>query len=128
MYFTGRIRRSGLSGRSTGGGALRRCKAEAIAVRINYAHLPGTPWSVPRGIVDPDTPLSDLAMERVEIIHHDVRRPTHLAVSGVLGEKEGQPVTADLRENRKSRLEAVLPLHPEAQTVLVEGPRASPVR
>jgi hypothetical protein len=107
---------------------LRIGKTKSIAIGIDQTHLSHSPWRIFGRLQNLHTTRGDLAIERINIVNDDVSRSTHLTVPGMLREKEGQPITGDLRKHWEARLEPMFPVRAKAQALLVEGPRALPVR
>jgi hypothetical protein len=63
-----------------------------------------------------------LAQNNVKAEDNSVGGTPHLAVASMLAEKAREPVPSQLCKHRESRLEAVFPIHGEAEAIRVKGP------
>src|SRR5258708_30310319 len=107
----------------------RRCaEPEFVSIRISYGHFSGVPLGVAGQLRGLDTAGTDLAIQRIDIVNHQVGGAADLAVASMFGEKKRQPTTSHLGKHGKAWLESVLPVHQETKAHLVERPGALPVR
>ncbi len=105
----------------------RICEAEAVPIRIRDDHLARSPRHVRRGSAGHNPTSYELFVAGVDVRDDKVGCAADLAVTGVLGEKDRLARARQLREERESRLEAVLPVDGKAEAVDVEGKAASRV-
>src|SRR5574341_884775 len=106
----------------------RRAEAELVTVGVNNRHFPCVPLRVTRQLERLDPAAGNLAIEGIDVVHHEVSGATDLAVPCMLGEEKREPVARELREDGQARLEPMLPINGEAKARLVEGSCALPVR
>src|SRR5712691_916382 len=120
--------RRGGDAKSAFGSLLTRCCAEPelVSIRISYGHFSGVPLGVAGQLRGLDAPGTDLAIQRIDVVNHQVGGAADLAVAGVLRKKKRQSITSHLRKHREARLESVLPVHREPEAIHVKDSCALP--
>jgi hypothetical protein len=68
----------------------------------------------------PDTANAKTAETLINVRHNEIDSATYLTVSSVLGQKDRLTLPSQLQEERKTRLELMLPVNCEAQALQVE--------
>jgi hypothetical protein len=97
-----------------------RQEPKLIPVGIDYGHITKPFEALARGILHPNASALKLRVPIVDVGNIKVNEAPDLAVSRMLREIDGHPVTADLHENRQMRFESVFPVDFEPKPFDVE--------
>src|SRR5881409_2836315 len=108
---------------------LRHSSAEPkpVPVGIDDRHLASLPLRVAGRLGWRNATAANLAKQSIDVVHHEIRGASGLAVAAVLGQEEREAVASELGKDGQAGLESMLPIHSESQAIHVEGTRPLPV-